>query len=53
MVNENFDKFRQVQKKHEAEYLGTDRKQRPGANDEIYNNQSITDKAPGATGRNT
>jgi hypothetical protein len=51
MVNENFDKFRKVQKQHEGEYLGTDREQRAGRNDRQYNNQSITDKSPGATGR--
>jgi signal peptidase I len=51
MVNENFDKFRQEQKEHRSEYLGGNRKQKPGLNDAEYNNQSITDKAPGATGR--
>lgn len=38
MVNENFNKFRQVQRKHQAEYLGTDREQKPGLNDREYNN---------------
>lgn len=51
MVNENFDKFRQVQRKHQAAYLGANRKQKPGLNDRDYNNQSITDKSPGAAGR--
>lgn len=51
MVNQNFEKFRQVQKKHQAEYIGTDRRQPPGQNDADFNNQSDTDKAPGATGR--
>ncbi|MED3624535.1 hypothetical protein [Neobacillus thermocopriae] len=51
MVNENFDKFRQVLSKHKTEYLGTDRKQKTGLNDEQFNNQSITDQSPGSTGR--
>ncbi|WP_187373124.1 hypothetical protein [Bacillus rubiinfantis] len=51
MVNENFEKFRSVQRKHEGEYLGTDRKQPPGINDRGYNNQSNSDKSPGATGK--
>jgi hypothetical protein len=51
MVNENFDKFNKIQQAHESEYLGTDRKQKPGLNDPGYNNQSITDKSVGATGR--
>ena len=53
MVNENFDEFNKVQLKHQGEYLGSDRKQPPGINDEKYNNQEITDKAIGATGRNS
>jgi hypothetical protein len=52
VVNQNFDKFRKVQEKHQGEYLGTDRKQPPGINDREYNNQSNTDKSVGATGRN-
>ncbi|WP_284036238.1 hypothetical protein [Neobacillus sp. 114] len=52
MVNEDFDKFKKAQEKHQGEYLGSDRRQMPGLNDEDYNNQSITDKSPGATGRN-
>jgi hypothetical protein len=51
MVNENFDKFNQVQKKHQGQYLGGQNQQR-GLNDPDYNNQDNTDKAPGATGRN-
>ncbi len=51
MVNENFDKFRQVQSKHQSTYLGTGRKQQPGLNDRDYNNQSNTDKSIGAAGR--
>ncbi|WP_157042257.1 hypothetical protein [Neobacillus jeddahensis] len=51
MVNENFDKFRQEQRKHKAEYLGGKNNQPPGLNDPDYNNQEITDKTPGATGR--
>ncbi len=53
MVNENFDEFNKVQLKHQGEYLGSDRKQPPGINDQEYNNQEITDKAIGATGRNS
>jgi hypothetical protein len=53
MVNENFDKFNKVQQNHQGEYLGTDRRQQRGLNDEEYNNQEITDKAIGATGRDT
>ncbi|WP_161487117.1 hypothetical protein [Neobacillus mesonae] len=48
MINPDFDKFRKVQKKHEPEYLGNDRNQKPGLNDRDYNNQSDTDKSPGA-----
>lgn len=51
MVNENFRKFRNVQQKHEGEYLGSDKEQKPGFNDPEYNNQDNTDKSPGATGR--
>jgi hypothetical protein len=50
MVNENFDKFKKEQQKHQSVYLGGD--DQPGKNDPVYNNQEITDKAPGATGRN-
>jgi hypothetical protein len=53
MVNENFEEFNKVQQKHQGEYLGTDRKQPYGLNDPEYNNQSNTDKAIGATGRNS
>jgi hypothetical protein len=51
MVNEDFDKFRQEQKEHKPVYLGGNNNQKPGLNDKEYNNQSITDKSPGATGR--
>ncbi|MCM3568178.1 hypothetical protein [Neobacillus mesonae] len=51
MINPDFDKFRQEQKKHEPDYLGTNQKQQRGRNDRDYNNQSITDQSPGATGR--
>jgi hypothetical protein len=53
MVNDNFDKFREVQKKHQAVYIGgTNRTQQSsGLNDENYNNQEDTDKSIGATGR--
>jgi hypothetical protein len=53
MVNENFEKFREVQKKHQGVYIGgTTNSQTPGLNDENYNNQEDTDKSVGATGRN-
>ena len=51
MVNENFDKFRKVQQEHQGKYPGSDQNQQPGLNDREYNNQSNTDKSPGATGR--
>jgi hypothetical protein len=50
MVNENFDKFRKEQQEHQSVYLGGANRQR-GKNDPDYNNQEITDKAVGATGR--
>jgi hypothetical protein len=52
MVNENFEKFREVQKKHQGVYIGgATNAQTPGLNDENYNNQEDTDKSVGATGR--
>lgn len=53
MVNENFEKFREVQKKHQGVYIGAtnQNQQNPGLNDEEYNNQDDTDKSIGATGR--
>ncbi|MGG3468123.1 hypothetical protein ABES02_11655 [Neobacillus pocheonensis] len=51
MVNENFYKFRQTQREHRAQYIGSGQPQKPGLNDEEYNNQKDTDKSPGATGR--
>ncbi|WP_142384077.1 hypothetical protein [Neobacillus cucumis] len=51
VVNENFDKFRKVELKHQGTYIGSDKNQQPGLNDRDYNNQSNTDKSPGATGR--
>jgi hypothetical protein len=51
VVNENFDKFRKVQQEHQGKYPGSDQNQQPGLNDREYNNQSNTDKSPGATGR--
>lgn len=50
MVNENFDKFKKVQQEHKGIYLGKTQQQ-PGLNDPEYNNQEITDKSVGATGR--
>jgi hypothetical protein len=54
MVNENFEKFREVQKKHQGVYIGGSNKdpQAPGINDDDYNNQDNTDKSVGAAGRN-
>lgn len=52
MVNEKFETFNKVQKKHIGEYLGTVQRGTPRSNDESYNNQEDTDKAIGATGRN-
>ena len=51
MVNQNFNKFRKEQQEHQGVYLGGDNQPR-GKNDPEYNNQEITDKAIGATGRN-
>jgi hypothetical protein len=52
MVNENFDKFREEQKKHQGVYIGGNTTQQtPGLNDQSYNNQEETDKSVGATGR--
>lgn len=51
MVNENFYKFRKVQREHRAHYLGSEINQKQGVNDEEYNNQKDTDKSPGSTGR--
>jgi hypothetical protein len=50
MVNEDFDKFKKVQQEHKGVYLGGN-PQKPGLNDPEYNNQEITDKSVGATGR--
>ncbi|MDQ0975332.1 hypothetical protein QFZ31_005210 [Neobacillus niacini] len=52
MVNENFNKFRKEQQEHQSVYLGGANRQR-GKNDPDYNNQEITDKTVGATGRST
>jgi hypothetical protein len=52
MVNENFEKFREEQKKHQGVYIGgVNQQQEPGLNDASYNNQDNTDKSIGATGR--
>ncbi len=51
MVNLNFDKFRKTQMKHKGVYLGSDKNQQSGLNDEDYNNQSNTDNDIGATGK--
>jgi hypothetical protein len=52
MVNEDFNKFRKEQQEHKSVYLGGANRQR-GKNDPDYNNQEITDKTVGATGRST
>jgi hypothetical protein len=52
VVNENFYSFKRAQRK--SSYLGSegsDDRQKGVVNDESYNNQSDTDKSPGATGR--
>ncbi|NRD76363.1 hypothetical protein HPT25_02530 [Bacillus sp. BRMEA1] len=49
MVNENFYSFKRSQRK--GTYLGSENRERARVNDEEYNNQSDTDKSPGATGR--
>lgn len=52
MVNKNFEKFRDTEMKHQGVYLGKNRNnQKPGINDDDYNNQSNTDKSVGAAGR--
>ncbi|XJZ26771.1 hypothetical protein ACF5W4_15725 [Bacillota bacterium Lsc_1132] len=51
MVNENYERFKKEQQKHESTYLGSDRKQSPGLNDPDYNNQDNTGKSVGVTGR--
>jgi hypothetical protein len=49
VVNENFYSFKRSQRK--SSYLGSESRQKGVVNDESYNNQSDTDKSPGATGR--
>ncbi|MEK5523042.1 MULTISPECIES: hypothetical protein [Heyndrickxia] len=51
MVNQNFEKFHKLQEKHKSSYLGKDTDQKQLNPDPEYNNQSNTDKAIGATGR--
>lgn len=52
MVNQDFDKFKEVQESHQAEYIGSDKSnQKHGINDAEYNNRTDTDKSVGATGR--
>jgi hypothetical protein len=51
MVNQDFDKFRRLQKEHKSDYVGSDRPHEQTANDKHYNNNSNTDISPGATGR--
>jgi len=51
MINEDFEKFTEIQQKHQGKYLGGSGRRQPESNDPGYNNQEITDKAIGATGR--
>lgn len=51
MVNLNFDKFNEVQKKHQSQYLGSTKKKNDGFNTDDYNTQDNTDKSIGAAGR--
>jgi hypothetical protein len=51
MVNQDFDKFRKLQKEHKSAYIGSDRPHEQTSNDKDFNNNSETDKAPGLTGR--
>lgn len=52
MVDQDFDKFRNVQKKHRPTYLGvTNDEKKAAINDPEYNNQEDTDKSIGAIGR--
>ncbi|MED3563042.1 MULTISPECIES: hypothetical protein [Bacillus] len=51
MVNENWNEFNKIQQKHQASYLGSEKRRKPGLNDPEYNNQDNTDKSVGATGR--
>lgn len=51
MVNQDFNKFSKLQQEHKSAYLGSDRPHKQQANDKGYNNNSDTDKSPGATGR--
>ncbi|WP_185806854.1 hypothetical protein [Bacillus sp. HMF5848] len=53
MVNTNFNKFREAQKRVDTHYLGEDKEQNRAKRKDDYNNQNDTDKAPGATGRTT
>lgn len=52
MVNENSQKFNQVQREHQGKYIGTNNVQKYGVTDPKYNNQKDTDKSVGTTGRN-
>ncbi|MGE8205778.1 hypothetical protein ACQKP0_14575 [Heyndrickxia sp. NPDC080065] len=51
MVNQDFEKFHQLQEKHKSSYLGKKSDQKQLNSDPDYNNQSDTDKVIGATGR--
>ncbi|MFZ3588458.1 hypothetical protein ACOI1C_04085 [Bacillus sp. DJP31] len=51
MVNQDFEKFNKLQKEHKSSYLGSDKPHKQASNDPDYNNNSDTDKSPGATGR--
>ncbi|WP_318508883.1 hypothetical protein [Bacillus sp. T3] len=52
MVNENFNKFNQEQKKHQSPYVSNKTLDNSGNfNKSDYNSQENTDKSVGATGR--
>ncbi|MGJ7921523.1 hypothetical protein [Neobacillus sp. LXY-4] len=52
MVNENFNKFNEIQKKHQSAYISNEKVDNKGGfNSSDYNSQENTDKAIGATGR--
>ncbi|NMD69958.1 hypothetical protein HHO41_06625 [Bacillus sp. DNRA2] len=52
MVNEEFEKFNSVQKKHQSAYVSNETLKNNGSlNKDDYNTQSNTDKSIGTTGR--
>lgn len=51
MVNQDFEKFHKIQEKHIPAYLGKKDDQEQLNLDPGYNDQEITDKSVGSTGR--